>query len=65
MKIVGHEAIGVHLEARLWAGLGQGFQEVLPIDIVEKDVITVVGGQVAGTLFEKGDCLLTRPDLSR
>ena len=34
MHMIGHEAVGMHLPVRLLARFGQGFDEVLPVNIV-------------------------------
>jgi len=34
--MIGHEAISMHLPAGLLAGLSQGFNEVLPVNVVQE-----------------------------
>jgi hypothetical protein len=42
MKVIGHQAIGVHLPLRLAAGLAQRGKKLLVILIVCKDCLAVV-----------------------
>ena len=42
MKVVAHQAIGMDLETGLLAGLGQRFEKVLPIHIIQIDVLAPV-----------------------
>ena len=39
MKVVAHQAIGMHLESCLLTGLGQRLEKVLPIDVITKDIL--------------------------
>jgi hypothetical protein len=38
MKVISHQAIGMHLETRLLTGLGQRLEDVLPIDVIPENV---------------------------
>jgi hypothetical protein len=40
--MVGHEAIGVNLKTCLLAGLSQSFEEILPIHIVQENLVPTV-----------------------
>ncbi|MDB6026699.1 MAG: hypothetical protein JWM68_2922, partial [Verrucomicrobiales bacterium] len=40
--MIPHQAIGMHLPPRLLAGLAQGFEEILSIDIVVINVLPSV-----------------------
>src|SRR5208337_1018022 len=40
--VVGHQAVRMHLPARLLAGLGQGLDEIMPIHIIQEDLIPPV-----------------------
>ena len=42
MKMVGYEAIGMDLKAGFLAGFGEGFGEIVAIDIIEKDAFAAV-----------------------
>jgi hypothetical protein len=42
MVMIGHETISVNLPTGLLAGLGQGFEEIVPVYIVQKNVLTPV-----------------------
>jgi hypothetical protein len=39
MKVVPHQTVGMHLNIRLLTGFGQGFEEVLTIDIIVENVL--------------------------
>jgi hypothetical protein len=40
--VVTHQAKGMYLPTSLLAGLGQGFEEVVPVNVIQKDVLTPV-----------------------
>ncbi len=40
--MIAHQAKGMYLPAGFYAGLGQGFDEVVPVHVVEEDVIPLV-----------------------
>lgn len=40
--MIAHEAKGMNLPGGLTARLSQGFEEILPVDVVEEDVIALV-----------------------
>ena len=40
--MVSHEAIGVHLSAGFLAGFGQGFEEIMTIDVVEEYILAPI-----------------------
>src|SRR5438034_1163018 len=42
MIMIGHEAISMHLPAGLLAGLSQGFNEVLPVNVVQEYLLAPV-----------------------
>ena len=42
VKMVAHQAIGMHLEAGLLAGLRQGLEKILPVHVIQKNVLTPV-----------------------
>jgi hypothetical protein len=42
VKVVGHQAKGMHLPAGLLAGLAQGFEKALPVVIVGEDGFAAV-----------------------
>jgi len=42
MIMVGHQAVGMYLPTGLLAGLGQGFNKVLPINVVQKYLLAPV-----------------------
>ena len=54
--VVGHQAVRMHLPARLLAGLGQGLDEIMPIHIIQEDLIPAVA-----TAHEMIDCTLDLP----
>ena len=42
MIMIGHGAISMHLPAGLLAGLSQGFNEVLPVNVVQEYLLAPV-----------------------
>ena len=42
MVMVAHQAKGMHLPIRLLTGLGQGLDEVMPVHVVQEDVLALV-----------------------
>jgi hypothetical protein len=42
MEVVAHQTIGMHFEAGLLAGFGEGLQEVLSVDVVLENVLPAV-----------------------
>ena len=42
VEVVAHQAIGMNLPAGFLASLGQGFQKILPVDVVQKNVLAAV-----------------------
>ena len=42
MKMVAHKAIGMNLPVRFCASLGQGFENVLAINVIHEDIFTAV-----------------------
>lgn len=39
MKMISHEAIGVHLLASFLAGFGQCFEEIMAVNVVQEDIL--------------------------
>src|SRR5687768_18375338 len=42
VKMVPHEAIGVHLPAGFLAGFGQRFEEIMTANVVEEDILAPI-----------------------
>src|SRR3989454_6446767 len=42
MKMVSHQAIGMHLETSLLASLGQGFEEILAVHIIVINLLATI-----------------------
>jgi hypothetical protein len=40
--VIGHEAIGVHLPIGFLGRSGQGFDEVLPVNVIQEDLLAPV-----------------------
>jgi hypothetical protein len=42
MVVIAHEAVGMHLPAGFLTGLDQCFEEILPVNVVQENVIPPV-----------------------
>jgi hypothetical protein len=40
--VIGHQAKGMNLPPRLLARLSQAFEEIMPVDVVQEDVIALI-----------------------
>jgi hypothetical protein len=42
MEVIRHEAIGMHLKTSLLARLGQGLEKIVPIHIIQENLVPAV-----------------------
>jgi hypothetical protein len=42
VKMISHETVGVHLPAGFLAGFSQRFEEIMPVNVVEKDILAPI-----------------------
>ena len=65
MKVIRHQTIGMHLKTGLLASFSQRFQKILPIDIIQEDILSSVARGSSHDKSHPGNCTLGLRGISR